>query len=279
MLSKSISIRVKGPFACFTQPVFHVERTSFPVVTPSAARGILEAILMKPIEKPDSRKRHNKVGFRWVIERIGVCRKVRFLSILRNEIQSPTGRGHLDGLASSEVGYDISKAEKDAGHRTQRHSLILRDVEYLLVARIEVPEFAGVNASSTLCKYFEMFCRRAKAGQCYYQPFFGCREFSVEVWEWIDQVPEKIPGAKEKEHFGRLFHDFDYAPIWKVWESEGVDVHSPCPSQEKWPEFGNPNAVHPTTFPGFDAVAAYGWIEVPHPPRVPTYERSHYIPA
>src|SRR5437667_12911547 len=86
MLSEAICLRVKGPFACFTRPEFHVERLSYPVITPSAARGILEAILMKPVEKPDAAKRDNKVGFRWQILRLGVIRKGFLVPLLRNEL-------------------------------------------------------------------------------------------------------------------------------------------------------------------------------------------------
>jgi len=86
MLSEPICLRVKGPFACFTRPEFHVERVSYPVITPSAARGILEAILMKPVEKPEAAKRGNKIGFRWRITRLGIVRKGVLVSILRNEL-------------------------------------------------------------------------------------------------------------------------------------------------------------------------------------------------
>ena len=115
MVSDPICLRVKGPFACFTMPEFHVERVSYPVITPSAARGILEAILMKPVEKPDAAKRHNKVGFRWVVTRIGVVRRGTFFSILRNEIQSEEGAGQnmRDGLSGSKIGYDISSVATD----------------------------------------------------------------------------------------------------------------------------------------------------------------------
>ena len=82
MLSEPICLRVKGPFACFTRPEFHVERVSYPVITPSAARGILEAILMKPVEKPEDAKRGNKIGFRWRITRLGIVRKGVLVSIL-----------------------------------------------------------------------------------------------------------------------------------------------------------------------------------------------------
>jgi CRISPR-associated protein Cas5d len=85
MRSAPVCLRVAGNFACFTRPEFHVERVSYPVITPSAARGIFEAILMKPIEKPEADKRHNKIGFRWVITRIGIVKKGTFFSIHRGQ--------------------------------------------------------------------------------------------------------------------------------------------------------------------------------------------------
>jgi CRISPR-associated protein Cas5d len=288
MLSKPICLRVKGPFACFTRPEFHTERVSYPVITPSAARGVFEAILMKPIEKPLATKRHNKVGFRWVVERIGVVRKGYSVSILRNEVQSPeSAKGHLDGLASSQPGYDISTAEKGTGHRAQRHSLILSGgtdeagrrlmLEYLIEARIEVPGFAGVRTGPLLGKYFGMFQRYARKGQCHYQPFLGCREFAVDSWELVEKPPERIPDSPTRESFGRLFLDFDYKRVWDRWPSRGADTASPRPDQDAWPPFGHQDAVHPTLIPGFDAVAVHGWIAVQKPPPLPIYERSHFI--
>ena len=146
MRSEPICLRVKGPFACFTRPEFHVERVSYPVITPSAARGILEAILMKPVEKPEEAKRHNKVGFRWVITRLGVINKGTTLSILRNELRYPAHQKPEDA-----IGYDINADRM----RAQRHSLILSGgtdghgnrqmLDYLIEAVIEVrPEDGSV---------------------------------------------------------------------------------------------------------------------------------------
>jgi len=114
MRSDPICLRVKGPFACFTRPEFHVERVSYPVITPSAARGVLEAILMKPIEKPEEHKRHNKIGFRWVITRLGIVHKGTMFSLLRNELGYATHQ-----KPENAEGYDVSDC------RAQRHSLIL----------------------------------------------------------------------------------------------------------------------------------------------------------
>ena len=102
MISEPLRIRVWGPWACFTRPEFHVERVSYPVMTPSAARGVLEAILMKPIEKPETSKRDRKIGFRWCVRRIGIVKKGFLVPILRNELgysaQPTFGRTPTFGL-------------------------------------------------------------------------------------------------------------------------------------------------------------------------------------
>lgn len=265
MKSDPICLRVKGPFACFTRPEFHVERVSYPVITPSAARGIFEAILMKPIEKPEAHKRHNKIGFRWVITRIGIVNKGTMYSILRNELGYPDHK-----KAENATGYEIS------GVRTQRHSLILREVEYYIEAVIEVPpetrqrgerpvrlsaEFLARN------KYHQMFLRRARAGQCFYQPFFGCREFSVAEWEIVEAPPPTIANQPTSENFGMIFRDFDFEPMWSRWQPSDEQMNDRHPLVERpsdgWSQPGQrPVPKH------FSAQAVDGWINVGEEPQV-----------
>ena len=264
MRSDPICLRVKGPFACFTRPEFHVERVSYPVITPSAARGILEAILMKPIEKPESGKRHNKVGFRWVITRLGIVNKGTMFSILRNELGYSTHQTPEDA-----TGYDIN-ADRI---RAQRHSLILSGgtdaqgnrqlLEYLIEARIEVEDDLGPDGlrgqqprwktAQVLVKYHQMFLRRAHTGQCFYQPFFGCREFSIAEWELVERPPEKIDGPSANEDFGMIFRDFDFSPMWEHW-GHSKDIARPSSG---WDRPGQrPIPTH------FHAQAKNGWITV-----------------
>ena len=253
MTSEPVCLRVKGPFACFTRPEFHVERVSYPVITPSAARGIFEAILMKPLEKPEAHKRHNKIGFRWVITRLGIVRKGTMFSILRNELGYSAHQ-----KPENATGYDIN-ADRI---RAQRHSLILREVEYYIEAVIEVPpetrqrgerqirpsaEFLARN------KYHQMFLRRARAGQCFYQPFFGCREFSVAEWEIDESPPPAIANQPASEDFGMIFHDFDFKQMWNYW---GHSKDEPRPDKG-WNQPGQrPRPTH------FHAQAVNGWINV-----------------
>jgi CRISPR-associated protein Cas5d len=253
MLSQPICLRGKGPFACFTRPEFHVERVSYPVITPSAARGILEAILMKPIEKPESSKRDNKMGFRWHILRLGVVRKGVLVSILRNEL------GYASHPAYGNVrGYDIMD------ERTQRHSLLLRDVEYLIEAVLEVVQTGrrpdrhgqGRRPSEEFLarnKYHQMFIRRAAVGQCFYQPFLGCREFSVSEWELVE--PAKVqPDTSINDDFGVVFRDFDFRPVWQHW---GDHAGKSRPA-DGWNEPGK----RPDALPPLRAKAEQGWIRV-----------------
>jgi len=238
MLSKPICLRVKGPFACFTMPEFHVERVSYPVITPSAARGILEAILMKPVEKPDAAKRQNKTGFRWHILRLGIIRKGILMPILRNELGYESHPAY--GTAR---GFDIMDK------RAQRHSLILSGavdqhgnrlmLDYLIEACLEVKDDIGLGgvrnrlprwkAVQVLAKYHQMFLRRARAGQCFYQPFFGCREFSVAEWELVEDFNDEsrewqLPDDDAKqmrdvnERFGFTFRDFDFGQFWSDFD-------------------------------------------------------------
>lgn len=161
-MNERIHIHAWGDLACFTRPEMKVERVSYPVITPSAARGLLEAILYKP-------------QFRWRIHRIAVHRPVRFLAFRRNEVKSKAAARNPQPIL----------AEDD---RTQRNTLALRDVDYVIEASLELTTLAnhprrklpGEDESSgddNLGKYYGMARRRLENGQCFNQPCFGCREF------------------------------------------------------------------------------------------------------
>lgn len=155
---KIIRLKVTGEFACFTRPDLKVERMSYPCMTPSAARGILEAILWKP-------------EFQWYIRRIIVLNRIEFASIKRNEIskkQNPKGE-------------PIEITE----NRVQRNSIVLKDVGYIIEASVFVDEdiinrTKGNGHPVTVKKYREMFERRVKKGQCWHQPCLGTREFAAD---------------------------------------------------------------------------------------------------
>jgi CRISPR-associated protein Cas5d len=186
-----IHLHTWGDLACFTRPEMKVERVSYPVITPSAARGLLEAILYKP-------------QFRWRIRRIAVRKPIRFLAFRRNEVKSrlsPRNPGPL-------------YADQD---RTQRNTLALRDVEYVIEASLHLTPLAGQPrrrpedqeefGDDTPVKYLAMFQRRAEKGQCFAQPCFGCREFPAH-FELTDEAAMRVPpGTNADADLGLMLYD------------------------------------------------------------------------
>lgn len=143
-----VRVKVTGDFACFTRPDLKVERMTYPCMTPSAARGVLDSILWKP-------------EFQWWVHRIIVLKPVKFFSVKRNEINSKQGKT------------PILIEEK----RAQRNSIVLKDVAYIIEASVYQKEFDPKNHVK---KYAEIFKRRVKKGQCWRRPFLGTREFAAE---------------------------------------------------------------------------------------------------
>ncbi len=185
MKAQSFKVKFSGDYACFTRPEFKVERVSYEVMTPSAARGMVEAIYWKP-------------EFCWVIEEIAVLKPIRRISIMRNEIKSRQSdrtakKWHSDGGVGN---YNI---ESD---RTQRHSLILKDVAYLVTAHIDLKPHADKPVRS----YEEQFLRRLNKGQCFQQPYFGCREFVADFGP-ADGTEKPID---VDDHLGYMLRDFDF---------------------------------------------------------------------
>jgi CRISPR-associated protein Cas5d len=154
-----LSVRVSGELACFSRPEMKVERVSYEVMTPSAARGVLEAIYWKP-------------EVQWQVRRIHVLAPVRFASFTRNEVTATAdARGNRSAF---ERGEDKPFYAED--RRTQRHTLALRDVDYVIEADL-VPH--GRGRGDHPAKHRDIFRRRVARGQCFTQPYLGCREFSA----------------------------------------------------------------------------------------------------
>jgi CRISPR-associated protein Cas5d len=250
LISKPVRLRVRGARACFTRSEFHVERVSYPVITPSAARGILEAILMKPVEKPEVAKRSDKSGFAWHVLCIGIVHRGFEMCILRNEL------GYESDTHGTK-GYDISSSK----NRAQRQSLILtggihesgqpRMIEYIIEAVIEVahPHVRG-SREFPIATYQKMFERRASKGQCYHRPYFGCREFPCE----FELDPDAEPDKSINQDFGMLFRDFDFSPVWNHWQG-GTSRPSEWKDSKGYP-------IVPRVLPSFHAIAEEGWIRV-----------------
>jgi CRISPR-associated protein Cas5d len=181
-------VRARGPLACFTRPELKVERVSYPVMTPSAARGLLEAVLWKP-------------AIRWRIERIQVLKPIRFLAFRRNEVSTravaPTAAVVRDGGPVAPYFADDDRA--------QRNTLALRDVDYLIEAHFEMTPKAGPLDNVT--KFVEIFERRLARGQCFHQPYLGCRELAAEVLPAVDPPPAE----DVSQDLGLMLWDIEYA--------------------------------------------------------------------
>lgn len=190
--SNPFCLKVSGQNACFTRPEMKVERVSYEVMTPSAARGILEAILWKP-------------AICWRIRQIDVLNPIKWESVRRNEVgkkaTKPTA-AHLRGEAAPSMGIYIE------GQRQQRAGLFLRDVAYVIHADFAMTEKAG--SEDSVVKFEQMFIRRATRGQCFQRPYFGCREFPVD-FELIPREAEIPPAIDMDRDLGWMLYDLDYS--------------------------------------------------------------------
>lgn len=207
-MPSSIKLHISGEFACFTRPEMKVERVSYDVITPSAARGILEAIYWKP-------------QFRWVIDRIHVLKPIRFTNIRRNEVGSkgsnPTAAA-MKGESVTAIGILIED------ERQQRAATLLRDVAYVIEASIEILDLrmdkGGEEkpANQIAGKHLDIFHRRARTGQCFHQPCLGNREFPAR-FTLIDAdapiPPSELPPEQLNKELGWMLHDIAYIPAEK----------------------------------------------------------------
>lgn len=179
-----LTLRVAGEFACFTRPEFKVERVSYPLMTPSAARGVLEAVFWKP-------------QFTWRVREIRVLEPIRYISILRNEVNSVASRDSAGSWVRGGGGYDAS------ADRAQRHTLALRDVGYVIVADVELRP--GVDEDPA--KYRDQFRRRVANGRCFQTPYLGCREFVAQFEQ--PRGDEQPIGVTDD--LGPMLLEIDYA--------------------------------------------------------------------
>ncbi len=188
----SISIEVWGDYACFSRPEMKVERVSYDVMTPSAARGLIEAIYWHP-------------GMRWIIDRIHVCAPIRFTNIRRNEVK--------DTISARKVKNVMEKPSNDlylaaSESIQQRAAMVLTNVHYVIDAHFEMTDKAtpGDNPG----KFQDIIKRRLAKGQCYHQPCFGVREFPANFaeCEQLPECPEELKGARD---LGWMLLDMDYS--------------------------------------------------------------------
>lgn len=189
---KSYCLEVTGDFACFTRPEMKVERVSYDVMTPSAARAVFEAILWKP-------------AIRWHVTKIEVLNPIRWTSVRRNEVGKVVSARNVQ-VAMSEGGGELGLFIED--ERQQRAGLFLRDVAYRIYADLEARQDAGEN--NTPPKFWEMFERRATKGQCVNQPYLGCREFAC-AFRLVEEPKSERPPCDETRDLGWVLYDMDYA--------------------------------------------------------------------
>lgn len=192
-MPEPIRLRVFGDYALFSRPELKVERYSYDVITPSAARGILDAIYYHP-------------GLLWTVKRIIVEKPIRFTNIRRNEVSKKILASDLLAAANgSEKSIFIDRSDTIV----QRAATVLRDVSYVIEANFDViPEKMGAGDSAD--KFYAIFCNRAKRGRCFTQPYLGCREFPAdfELLTADSRPPAPIPESRD---LGIMLYDMDYA--------------------------------------------------------------------
>ncbi len=192
-MGMGVKVRVWGDYALFSRPEMKVERCSYDVMTPSAARGILEAIFWHP-------------GLKWIVDKIYVKKPIRFTSVRRNEVKSKI-------LASNVLQvYNGAKKPLYISGRSdivQRASLLLCDVEYVIEAHFEMTDRA--NATDNPGKFKDIVMRRLKRGECYHMPYFGCREFPAHFCLCEEEEIRTAYDGIEEKDLGYMLYDLDYS--------------------------------------------------------------------
>ena len=189
----SISLEVWGDYALFTRPEMKVERVSYDVMTPSAARGLVEAIYWHP-------------GMRWCIDRIHVCAPIRFTNLRRNEVKSTISARTARTVMERGKGALYLSTSEDI---QQRAALLLREVRYVIEAHFDVVKEKAAPGDNS-GKFQDIVKRRIQKGQFYHQPCFGCREFPAQfrLCQELPPCPEELKGERD---LGWMLYDMDYA--------------------------------------------------------------------
>ena len=198
-MSYGVKLHVWGEYACFTRPEMKVERVSYDAMTPSAARGVLEAIHWKP-------------AIRWVVDRIHVLKPIRFENMRRNE---------LGGKIPARNVSQAMKGNSTAGLRTfvendrqQRAATLLRDVAYVVEAHFVLTDAA--SSGDTEARHLAMFNRRASRGQCFHRPYLGTREFAADFELVVGSMPNSdLPEDQRNRDLGWMLHDMEYGETIK----------------------------------------------------------------
>lgn len=193
ILAYGIQIETWGKYALFSRPEMKTERVSYDVITPSAARGLIEAVYWHP-------------GLKWVIDSIYVCMPIRFTNIRRNEVSQKISASNVrEVMNGKNAPLYINTSEAIQ----QRASLVLTDVRYVISAHFEMTKKA--SATDTAEKFYAMTCERLKGGKHFMQPYFGCREFpaNIKLFEGdLPALPEELSGTRD---LGYVLYDMDYS--------------------------------------------------------------------
>lgn len=193
----SVKVEVWGDYALFTRPEMKVERVSYDVMTPSAARGILEAIYWHP-------------GMKWIIDKIYVLSPIQFTNVRRNEVASKISSGKVKSVMENGQG-EICINTKDVIQ--QRASMVLKDVHYVIEAHFSMTEKA--NATDNAGKFQDIITRRLAKGQCFHTPYFGCREFPVKFRAYdFPTVPTAY--ADEEKDLGFMLYDMNFSDLENI---------------------------------------------------------------
>lgn len=187
-----IKVEVWGDYACFSRPEMKVERVSYDIMTPSAARGLIEAIYWHP-------------GMKWVIDKIRVCAPIRFTNIRRNEVKDKVEKSHIKRLMETGKGKSYIATTESI---QQRAAMILRDVHYVIEAHFEMTDKAV--PSDNPGKFQDIVNRRLERGQFYHQPCFGVREFPAH-FQKCERIPDCPDELKGKKDLGWMLLDLDYS--------------------------------------------------------------------
>ena len=184
-----IQLEVWGPYALFSRPEMHVERVSYDVPTPSAARGMVEAIYYHP-------------GLQWHIRRIYVLNSIRFTNIRRNEVKGKILRDDVyNAIQGGKVPF-LATSQQIA----QRAAMVLQDVHYVIEAEFTMTDRAAPGDNPG--KFQDIVTRRMAKGQCYHTPYFGCREFPAAFRAWQGGA---IPTISTSCDLGFMLYDLDYS--------------------------------------------------------------------
>jgi len=202
-MSYGFRVEIQGDYACFSRPELKVERVSYEVITPSAARGIMEAVLWKP-------------AIRYIIDRIDVCSPIRFENIRRNEINSKIPYSTISSAEKKmSNGEMYLSASED---RAQRAAMVLRDVKYVVYGHFKMTDKAGESDSEE--KFASMLIRRLKKGQNYHTPYLGTREFPATI-RLIEDNKTQLKPISDTRTLGLMLYDIDYV---KNTENGGVET-------------------------------------------------------